>query len=127
MGDPRGRVAASPRWLEGTCMKETPYGPHHHRHAFASFNALQREGLAIVSRRNLLKAGLAGIAGLSLPQLLRQRARAADAGQSVQSHKSVILLWMTGGPSHLDTWDPKPDRPLMNRGPFSVIATKLPG
>ena len=58
---------------------------------------------------------------------LRQRARAADSGQTVPSHKSVILLWMAGGPSHIDTWDPKPDRPLQNRGPFSAIATRLPG
>ena len=41
--------------------------------------------------------------------------------------KAVILLWMTGGPSQIDTWDPKPDRPLQNRGPFGVISTKLPG
>ncbi len=108
-------------------MMETPYGPHHHRHAFVSFHAREQEGLAIMSRRNLLKAGLAGIAGLSLPQLLRQRAGAANAGEPVPSHKSVILLWMTGGPSHIDTWDPKPDSPLVNRGPFSVISTKLPG
>jgi hypothetical protein len=39
----------------------------------------------------------------------------------------VILLWMTGGPSHLDTWDPKPDRPAENRGPFGTIPTRLPG
>jgi hypothetical protein len=48
-------------------MKENPYGSHNHRHAFAPFKALEREGLAVVSRRNMLKAGLAGIAGLSLP------------------------------------------------------------
>jgi hypothetical protein len=100
---------------------------HNHQHAFAAFNALQREGLAVVSRRNMLKAGLAGVAGLSLPSLLRHRVLAANAGQAVPSRKSVILLWMTGGPSHIDTWDPKPDRPLMNRGPFSVVPTTLPG
>ncbi len=43
------------------------------------------------------------------------------------SRKSVILLWMTGGPSHIDTWDPKPERPFNNRGPFSPIATAVPG
>src|SRR6266851_519734 len=112
---------------KGRFMKKNPDGAHHHRHAFASFNALEREGLAVVSRRNMLKAGLAGIAGLSLPSLLRNRALASKTGQPVKSNKSVILLWMTGGPSHIDTWDPKPDRPLANRGPFSVIATKLPG
>jgi uncharacterized protein (DUF1501 family) len=95
---------------------------HAHAHAFASFRPLEREGLSVPSRRNLLKAGLAGLAGLTLPGLLR--ARAADAAPS---GKSVILLWMTGGPSHIDTWDPKPDRPVQNRGPFAVTRTKLPG
>jgi len=44
-----------------------------------------------------------------------------------RGRKSVILLWMTGGPSQIDTWDPKPDRPLENRGPFGTIPTRLPG
>jgi hypothetical protein len=59
--------------------------------------------------------------------LLRLRAQAAEAGQALKGKKSVILLWMAGGPSHIDIWDPKPARPLQNRGPFSVISTKLPG
>jgi uncharacterized protein (DUF1501 family) len=81
----------------------------------------------VVDRRSVLKASLAGIAGLSLPGLLRAQARAAATGQAVHRQKSVILLWMTGGPSHIDTWDPKPDMPYEIRGPFEVIATKLPG
>ncbi len=80
----------------------------------------------VLSRRNLLKAGLAGIGGLSVPALLRQRAHAAARGSSTQP-RSVILLWMAGGPSHIDTWDPKPDRPIENRGPFGTIPTRLPG
>src|SRR5205085_3211357 len=100
---------------------------HAHRHAFAHFNALDREGLTVASRRNLLKAGLAGLAGLSVPRLLRSRAAASGAGRPAASGRSVILLWMTGGPSHIDTWDPKPDRPLQNRGPFGVTRTRLPG
>ncbi|HXG11454.1 MAG TPA: DUF1501 domain-containing protein, partial [Gemmataceae bacterium] len=100
---------------------------HTHQHAFTHFNPLDREGLVLLSRRNMLKAGLAGIAGLTVPALLRSRAEAAAAGRSIKGHKSVILLWMTGGPSHIDTWDPKPDRPLENRGPFGVTRTKLPG
>jgi hypothetical protein len=104
-----------------------PYPPgHRHDHAFADFHALKREGLTVISRRNMLKASLAGLAGLSVPALLRQRARAVEAGGSSPSAKSVILLWMTGGPSHIDTWDPKPDRPLENRGPFKAITTRLP-
>jgi Protein of unknown function (DUF1501) len=94
-----------------------------HTHAFTALNPLVREGLVCSSRRNMLKAGMAGLAGLSLPQLLAARAQGATASNS----KSVILLWMTGGPSHIDTWDPKPNRPLENRGPFGVISTKLPG
>ncbi len=108
-------------------MRDIPRHAPHHGHAFTHFNPLQREGLTLLSRRNMLKAGLAGLAGLSLPDLLRRRARAASAGRDAADGKSVILLWMTGGPSHIDTWDPKPDRPLENRGPFGTRATKLPG
>lgn len=86
---------------------------------------LEAEGLVCRSRRNMLKMGMAGVAGLSLPQLIQYRAQAASAKNA--SRKSVILLWMTGGPSHIDMWDPKPDRPPENRGPFSAISTKLPG
>ena len=100
---------------------------HPHPHAFADLNPLEREGLVVAGRRNMLKAGMAGLAGLSLPDLLRCRARASEAGNPIRGNKSVILLWMAGGPSQIDTWDPKPDRPLQNRGPFGVIPTKLPG
>src|SRR5689334_14945427 len=98
-----------------------------HDHAFADFNPLAREGLMVLSRRNLLKASLAGLAGLTVPKLLRGRAAARETGRAVRDRKSVILLWMTGGPSQLDTWDPKLDRPVENRGPFGVTRTKLPG
>jgi hypothetical protein len=98
----------------------------HIDHAFTDYYPLVEEGVAVRSRRNMLKAGLAGLAGLSVPELLRTRAAAAESGRPT-SHKSVILLWMTGGPSQIDTWDPKPNRPLNNRGPFSPISTALPG
>jgi hypothetical protein len=101
--------------------------PHPHAHAFAALHALEREGLVVASRRNMLKASLAGLCGLSLADVLRLRSMAAQAGSPVPSGKAVILLWMTGGPSQIDTWDPKPDRPYRNRGPFGVIPTKLPG
>jgi hypothetical protein len=109
-------------------MHEHRYsGGGHEQHAFQSFGGTQRDGLCLVSRRNMMKAGLAGIAGLTLPDLLRHRAHATTLGHNVSSHRSVILLWMTGGPSHIDTWDMKPDRPAMNRGPFLPIKTALPG
>jgi len=100
--------------------------PQHQQHEFANYFGRVREGVSLVGRRGMLKASLAGIAGLSLPELLRSRATAAD-GSSKKSPKSCILLWMAGGPSHIDTWDPKPDRPENNRGPFGVTQTKLPG
>lgn len=99
---------------------------HHFDHAFANYYPLVREGLVVGSRRNMLKASIGGLAGLSLPRLLKARAAAVDAGRPM-SHRSVILLWMTGGPSHIDTWDPKPDRPYNNRGPFGTVSTALPG
>jgi hypothetical protein len=102
-----------------------PY--HAHRHSFQDLNALCSEGLVVSSRRNMVKASMAGMAGLTLPTLLQSRAEAATLGLDSKKSKSVILLWMTGGPSQIDTWDPKPDRPLNNRGPFGVIKTKLPG
>jgi hypothetical protein len=99
---------------------------HSHPHAFGPWHPHEREGLVLASRRNFLKAGMAGMAGLSLPGLLRSRAEASESGQA-RGRKSVILLWMTGGPSHIDTWDPNPDRPFNNRGPFGVTQTRVPG
>ncbi|HJZ55907.1 MAG TPA: DUF1501 domain-containing protein, partial [Gemmataceae bacterium] len=64
-------------------------------------------------------------AGLSLPDLLRCRAMGAAPGGS--DRRAVILIWLSGGPSHIDTWDPKPDAPAEVRGPFGTIPTKLPG
>jgi len=100
---------------------------HREGHAFLDFLPHCEEGVVLRTRRNFLKASLAGIAGLSLPRLLEARAEASAAGRPIAGNKSVILLWMTGGPSHLDTWDPKPDRPAENRGPFGTIPTRLPG
>lgn len=86
-------------------------------------NPRVRDGVVAHSRRSVLKAGLAGFGGLTLPALTKLRAE----GKTKSNNKSVILVWMTGGPSHIDTWDPKPDMPREIRGPFKTIATKLPG
>jgi len=99
---------------------------HVERHAFTNFNAREVEGITVFGRRSLLKASLAGMAGLSLPGLLANREATAASGQPTRQ-KSVILIWMTGGPSHIDTWDPKPQAPVEIRGPFSTIPTALPG
>lgn len=78
------------------------------------------------TRRGFLQTGLAGLAGLSLPALLQQQALAAVTGKGKRK-TSVILFWLSGGPSHLDMWDPKPDAPSEIRSPFGHIPTKLPG
>jgi uncharacterized protein (DUF1501 family) len=101
-------------------------GRHDAEHA-AAVSPLQPAASDLIrvgSRRWFLQTGLAGLAGLSLPDLLRCRARAAAAGHV--DRKAVILVWLSGGPSQLDTWDPKPDAPSEVRGPFGSIATKVP-
>jgi hypothetical protein len=96
-------------------------GQHRHHHAFGFLHAEQREGL-ILSRRNLLKASLVGVGALSWPRLLQ-----AQAERRTRQPRALILLWLAGGPSHIDMLDPKPHRPPENRGPFGVIRTRLPG
>lgn len=76
------------------------------------------------SRRALVQAGASAVLGLSLADLLQLRALGTPASGSV---KSVLLLWLWGGPAQLDTWDPKPNAPSEFRGPFSSIPTRTPG
>lgn len=83
------------------------------------------DGLA---RRDFLKVGALGVGGLTLPGLLRARAAAAGvAPHGVRQAKAVLLLWMGGGPSHFETFDPKPDAPEAYRGPSRAISTNVPG
>src|SRR5262249_9115346 len=77
-------------------------------------------------RRSFLKAGLLGSTGLSLAELLRHEARATESAIAARK-TSVIILWMRGGPSHLDMWDPKPEAPVEYRGEFGVKPSKVPG
>ncbi|MBS0266385.1 MAG: DUF1501 domain-containing protein [Planctomycetes bacterium] len=63
-----------------------------------------------------------------MPALLQlQSASAAPSTSAAGDKKSVILFWLSGGPSHIDMWDPKPDAPREIRGPYSAIPTKVPG
>ena len=78
------------------------------------------------TRRVALKAGMLGVTGLSLPDLFRAQAKAKESG-SAANDKSVILIWLDGGPSQLETFDPKPDAPAEVRGPFGICKTKTPG
>jgi len=81
-----------------------------------------------LDRRSFLKAGVLGTSGLTLSQLLRTEAHAAAQGKPTSTRlNSVIILWMRGGPSHIDMWDPKPDAPVEYRGEFGVKNTSVPG
>ncbi len=75
----------------------------------------------LLSRRQLIRLGGAGMFGLTLPQLLQ-----GSAGSNA-SAKSCILIILSGGPSHIDTWDPKPEAAEEIRGPYRPIATATPG
>ena len=83
-----------------------------------------------ISRRNCLQIGLTAGLGWSLPELLQLRAHAGEkssqSGKAPQA-KSVILVWLDGGPTHYETFDPKPDAPSEIRGEFFPIATQTPG
>ena len=77
------------------------------------------------SRRNFLKAGTLGLGGLTLAGLPRLRAERAVEARSAR--KSVIMVYLFGGPSHLDMYDLKPDAPAEYRGEFKPIQTNVPG
>ncbi|MSR32766.1 MAG: DUF1501 domain-containing protein [Gemmataceae bacterium] len=77
-----------------------------------------------ISRRTALQVGALGLGGLTLPDLLRGRAQAAPA---TSRPKSVIMIWLRGGPSHIDSFDMKPEAPKEIRGEFKPIASKVPG
>ncbi|QDT51935.1 hypothetical protein Pan258_60320 [Symmachiella dynata] len=79
-----------------------------------------------VSRRSFLEAGSLALGGLGLSDLLRGRAAAKEA-TGLADDTSVILIWLQGGPSHLETYDLKPEAPIDYRGECNPIATAAPG
>ena len=83
-----------------------------------------------LSRRELLRIGGVGMLGLSLPQLLGQKAGAATdgaAGPMFGRAKNIIYLFLSGGPSQYETFDPKPEAPAEIKGSFQPIATNVAG
>src|SRR4051794_19815085 len=86
----------------------------------------QRQRFAdTISRRRLLQLGGAGLATLGPPGLVAARMDGKVQGHAVG--KSCIFVLLCGGPSHVDTWDMKPDAPAEIRGPYKPIATAVPG
>ncbi len=81
-----------------------------------------------LTRRSCLQLGLGGLLGASLPELLQLRNQAvAQEAQAAGKQTNCILIWMDGGPSHFETFDPKPEAPVEIRGSFRAIPTKVPG
>jgi uncharacterized protein (DUF1501 family) len=77
-----------------------------------------------ITRREVLQVGYSGLVGMGLPSLLAAQSHAAS---TARRGKSVILIFQTGAPSHVDTFDMKPEAPAEVRGSFKPIATKVPG
>src|SRR5437016_14051991 len=73
--------------------------------------------------RDFLHVGSLATLGLTLPGWMAQKAN----GQAQDRDVNCIMLFLVGGPSHIDTWDPKPDAPAEVRGPFQSAATNVPG
>jgi hypothetical protein len=86
-----------------------------------------------MTRRDFIGVGSLSLLGLSLPQFLSLKARANVASSKLAGEKnfgrakSVILIYLQGGPSHIDIWDPKPDAPQNIRGEFKPIPTIVDG
>lgn len=78
-----------------------------------------------LTRRSFVEAGVLGVGGLSLAQY--SRASTARATFDAANANSVILFWCSGGPGHMETWDPKPEAVDQYRGPFGAISTSVPG
>src|SRR5438105_12394144 len=78
-----------------------------------------------LSRRDFLKVGALSVGGLTLADLLRLRA--AGSTRAASRGKAVIMVYLNGGPSHIDLYDLKPDAPVEYRGEFRPIRTNVPG
>jgi len=90
---------------------------------FGSHKGPQCDGLA---RRDFLKVGALGLGGWTLSNLLRARAAAAAGGKSTRN-TSVVWLWLGGGPTHIETFDPKMSAPAEFRSTVGDVETAIPG
>ena len=84
-----------------------------------------------IHRREFLQVGYSGLLGIGLPALLANQARATESADTTpprrRNARSVLIIFLTGAPSHIDTFDPKSDAPAEVRGEFKAISTRVPG
>ncbi|MBT5621131.1 MAG: DUF1501 domain-containing protein, partial [Verrucomicrobia bacterium] len=81
-----------------------------------------------IARRDFIQVGVGGVLGLGMSDLIRLRAEAAWAvGKASPDQVNCILVWLDGGPTHYEMFDPKPDAPSDVRGKFDPIPTTVPG
>lgn len=86
-----------------------------------------RSLISVPSRRWFLQTGMSALGGFALPQLMELQEASGGTGSKSADKKAVIIFWLSGGPSHLDMWDPKPEAPSEIRGPYRTISTKISG
>jgi Protein of unknown function (DUF1501) len=89
-------------------------------------SAKRKRSSAMISRRRVLQAGGVGLLNMSLPGMVAARL-SGNQGRKGAAEKSCIFILLCGGPSHIDTWDLKPEAPPEIRGPYKPIATTVPG
>jgi len=87
-----------------------------------TIKSIPLQGIRVGSRRWFLQTGMGSLASIPFASF----APAASV-EPTSKKKSVVLFWLSGGPSHIDMWDPKPDAPVEVRGPFNSISTSIPG
>ena len=90
---------------------------------FSSRNGTACDGS---TRRDFLRIGALGLGGLSLPGLLRAREAASRSGAPTKN-TSVVWLWLGGGPTHVETFDPKMTAPVEFRSTIGAVQTNVPG
>ncbi|MFL5341433.1 MAG: DUF1501 domain-containing protein [Gemmataceae bacterium] len=93
---------------------------------FEMFSSRRRDSCDGVSRRDFLQVGALGLGALALPQLMQARAQAKAAGRATKN-TSVVWLWLGGGPTHVETFDPKMSAPAEFRSTVGAVKTNLPG
>ena len=80
-----------------------------------------------LSRRSFVQLGVAGLASLGLPGLMRLKEASANGNGNPSKDTRVILIWLDGGPSHMDLYDMKPHAPAEYRGMWRPVGTNVPG